>query len=39
MGKFAESCKISQKNGVLWQNLDKISVQLYENLHCLKDIF
>ena len=39
MEKFAENCKISQKFGVSRQILDKIGVQLRENLHSLKDIF
>ena len=38
MEKFAENCKISQKFGVSRQILDKIGVQLRENLHSLKDI-
>ena len=29
MEKFAENCKVSQKFGVLRQNLDKIGGQLY----------
>ena len=36
MEKFAENCKTSQKFGVLRQILDKISVQLCENLYYLK---
>ena len=38
MEKFAENCKIYQKFGVSRQNMDKIGVQLCENLHFLKDI-
>ena len=38
MEKFAENCKISQKFEVPRQILDKIGVQLCENLHSLKDI-
>ena len=38
MEKFAESCKISQEFGVSRQILDQTSVQLCENLHCLKHI-
>ena len=33
MEKFAENCKVSQKFGVLRQILDKIGVQLCENLY------
>ena len=35
----AENCEISQKFGILRQILDKIVVQLCENLHCLKKHF
>ena len=38
MEKFAENCKISQKFEVPRQILDRIGVQLCENLHSLKDI-
>ena len=38
MEKIAENCKISQKFGVLRQILDKVDVQLCENLCSLKDI-
>ena len=38
MEKIAENCKISQKIGVSRQILDKMDIQLCENLHCLKDI-
>ena len=38
MEKFAENCKISQKFEVSRQILDKIGVQLCENLYCLKDV-
>ena len=38
MEKFAENCKIYQKFGVSRQNMDKIGVQLCENVHFLKDI-
>ena len=36
MKKLAENCKTSQKFGVLRQILDKIAVQLCENLYYLK---
>ena len=39
MEKFAENCKISQKSGVSRRVLNKICVQLWDNLHCLKDNF
>ena len=35
MEKFAENCKISQKFGVSRQIMDKIGVQLYENLYIM----
>ena len=38
MEKFVENCKISQRLGVSRQILDKIGVQLCENLYCLKDV-
>ena len=38
MMKFAENCKTSQRFWVSRQILDKIGVQLCENLYCLKDI-
>ena len=38
MEKFVENCKISQRFGVSRQILNKIGVQLCENLHYLKDI-
>ena len=36
--KFVENCKTSQRFWVSRQILDKIGVQLRENLYCLKDI-
>ena len=38
MEKFVENCKTSQTFGVSRQILDKIGVQLCENLYCLRDI-
>ena len=38
MEKFAENCKISQKLELSRQILDKIGVQLCENLYCRKEI-
>ena len=38
MERFVQNCKISQRSGVSRQILDKISVQLCENLYCLKEI-
>ena len=38
MMKFVENCKTSQRFWVSRQILDKIGVQLRENLYCLKDI-
>ena len=38
MEKFVQNCKISQRFGVSRKILDKLSVQLCENLFCLKDI-
>ena len=37
MEKFVQNCKVPQIFGVSRQILDKISVQLCENLYCLKD--
>ena len=37
MEKFAENCKISQKFGVSRQIMDKIGVQLYENLYIMSE--
>ena len=38
MEKFAENCKISQKFEVSRQILDKIGVELCDNIYCLKEI-
>ena len=38
MEKFVENCKISQRFRESRQVLDKIAVQLCENLYCLKGI-